>query len=280
MVDGFSVHHAGQKAGTMTDLNVPELYSYLDAVGEDGADISHIRLTGVTDGGGFATQQLTLQRCAVREVEDGGELFALTLGRWYRIDKGYVKRKAAEFTLKTNGTVLADPNYLPKYLKAIATAKPPKKGQRVEREGLYNAYACNQLGKTCCLMDKNFVTIKTSVEVCDIFNDKGHFIHVKRGTGNATTSHLFSQGSVSAKMYYEAEEFRDQMRTKLPPQLQALIDPKCHKCDRFTVVFALIDDATGYPGNLSFFKKLNLLHHQQIIETMGYKVGYYHIPHE
>lgn len=280
MIDDFSVHHSGHRPGSMSDLNLSELYSYLDKVGETGEDISAIRLTGLTDGGGHATPSLPLHRCAVWEVHDGGDLYLLTLGRWYKIDKQYAKRKNDEFAMRVKGKVIIDPAYLPKYPKAIALMKPAKTGDRIEREGLYNDHACKQLGAGHCLMDKKFVKIETSIEVCDIFNDKGHFIHVKRGTGNATTSHLFSQGSVSAKMFYESHEYRKQMRSKLPKHLQSLIDPKSAKCDGFTVTFAMIDDAVGFPNNLSFFKKLNLMHHQQIIEMMGYKVAYYHVPHE
>ncbi len=280
MVDEYSIHHIGHKAGSMTDLSVVEMFEYLDGIGESGQDISSIRITGVTDGGGLATSQLQLQKCAVWEVVDGGELYVLTLGKWYKVDTDYAKRKSAEFEQKVKGKVLTAASYLPKYPKAIATMKPAKKGGRVEREGLYNEHACTRLGASHHLMDKDFVKIDTSIEVCDIFTAKRHFIHVKRDSGNATMSHLLSQGSVSAKLFYESKEYRTQLRDKLPKSLKALVGLKSPQCDTFTVVFALIDNAVGFPHNLSFFKKLNLLHHQQIITMMGYKVGYYHVPHE
>ncbi len=73
MIDEYSIHHAGHKPGSMADLSVVEMFGYLDGIGESGKDVSSIHITGVTDGGGPATSQLPLQKCAVWEVVVGGD---------------------------------------------------------------------------------------------------------------------------------------------------------------------------------------------------------------
>jgi uncharacterized protein (TIGR04141 family) len=117
------------------------------------------------------------------------------------------------------------------------------------------------------------------IEVSDLLSKDGDFIHIKRKTRSATLSHLFSQGSVSSALFVDHRPYREFIQQQLPARMKALVDPRAPNPGRYRVVYAIsANKSSKLPQALPFFSKVNLLHHLNIVERMGFRSGLFHIP--
>jgi uncharacterized protein (TIGR04141 family) len=140
-------------------------------------------------------------------------------------------------------------------------------------EEAYNLHAGAQ--KNWLVLDRRPVILQKpqgKVEICDLLSSDLDFVHVKDMKDSATLSHLFSQGSVSARLlkldstYEKAvgklfqEHFK---RHRFEPHTQ-----------RVRVVYAI---ATSKPGALAdslfFFSIVNLLQHVEDARMAGFDVA-------
>ncbi len=203
----------------------------------------------------------TVYRCIVFEAQWKGSLYTLADGQWYRIASSFAEEVHA----------------------AVANLSPPSftlPNARVgERENIYNARTAagnNHLA----LMDSKLVrngTGRDGVEVCDLFSDQRHFIHVKRKTRSSTLSHLFAQGAVSAELFLEEGRFRTGFRDKLmevQPELAPLIPVGDPNPREYEIVYAIIaKSAAGIPSSLPFFSQLHLTQVARRLRLLGYRVS-------
>ncbi|MEX1275492.1 MAG: DUF6119 family protein [Bacteroidota bacterium] len=172
-----------------------------------------------------------------------------------------------------------------------------KKKYQEEKE--YNELAA--VSANLLLLDRqNVVTIPsrtTSVEICDLLDHRGYFIHVKRELASSSLSHLFSQGFVSGSLLMTNPEFRTQAKKKLASVVKkrkfgleesrnamlTLIDDHRPGFEKFEIVFGIIDEwdldlDEDLVDKLPFFSKVTLRTVTQALITMGFRVSYKRIP--
>ena len=119
---------------------------------------------------------------------------------------------------------------------------------------------------------------ETTIEICDLFSASRQFIHVKRTTRSKDLSHLLAQGSVSAKLFHQYPDYRQQFRERLPASMRQLIATNNVRPEEYTVVYAIVAPAhRNYPEELPFFTKVHLLFHTRVIRLMGYNVRLCHV---
>ena len=263
----FSLHHPNCRTSYIDDLNLDDVFAYLDAQGCTNVDVARFGIVGIDGqgGGNPMTGNLPLFRCAVFQTERGGKTYVLTLGKWYEVDKDYVKRVNKRLADRKPSLLISKQGYLPTIGKN-------------ENEGAYNIRAAKANGWVC--MDKKNCPIPdghSRVEVCDLFGDSNEFVHVKLKTESATLSHLFSQGAVSARLFRDYSEYREFLDGQLNGAGKKS-DTTNVKFGDFRVVYAITaPPKKTLPDELPFFSKVNLLHHLSTIERMGFNTGLYHV---
>jgi uncharacterized protein (TIGR04141 family) len=129
------------------------------------------------------------------------------------------------------------------------------------------------------LLDKDLarpIPGESQVEICDLFSDAGHLIHVKRRKGgSAGLSHLFAQASVSSRLLRSAPEFAKQMREKLGDRAGCLADPPRASDHPVVLAVILAAESKGEGASaLPFFSKVFLRQNVQAINTMGFAVHF------
>jgi uncharacterized protein (TIGR04141 family) len=107
-------------------------------------------------------------------------------------------------------------------------------------------------------------------------------VHVKKRSSSATLSHLFSQGSVSADVFLRDSVARRQVRAKLTAlgkaAYVALIPTARPTPAQYEVIYAVITkDSTAWPPPLPFFSAVNLMHHANRIQNLGFRVSLQHV---
>ena len=121
---------------------------------------------------------------------------------------------------------------------------------------------------------KNFQFKKTNskVEICDLYEkETKSLICVKKLTSSSTLSHLFSQGSVSAKLFSELEDSK-KYKEKFPNELTVENFKKERKL--FTFVYAIGTEKEGdLLDLLTVFSKINLFSHIKSITNLGFNVA-------
>jgi uncharacterized protein (TIGR04141 family) len=234
------------------DLNAEDILKSYNAGHDDGhLDVKVSALSG----DGMPVETFQLSEALVFQVCQKGSVYVLTLGKWYEVRKDYAEQVDAEVA---QIDVITETNYLP----------PIKRGNREDK---YTEAASD--GKTLALLDKKTVKpagATSAIEVCDLFSERGEFIHVKRHTRSATLSHLLAQGTVSAQLFIDDRSYRTSFREALPEALQSLIDTQKVEPGRHAVVYAITAPATKeMPRGLPFFTKVNLLFHCRGLQRMG-----------
>ncbi|MBL6275864.1 TIGR04141 family sporadically distributed protein [Micromonospora fiedleri] len=195
----------------------------------------------------------------VGEVRLDDTLYAPCAGVWYRIDPDHLKalNRRIEAIVEITEDLALGPW-----------------GSGYADEGDYNSKATPR-GAAPVVLDKNLFYStggrNLKVEVCDLLTERRELICVKKMTESATLSHLFAQGSVSARLFRDNLRYRD---TVLNHLRKLLPDAGVGAFEDWTVVFAI---ATERPGRLSeelfFFSKVNLDIAAQAINGAGMRVA-------
>jgi len=199
-----------------------------------------------------------LSRLLSFETDHNGERFVFSLGRWYRVARGFMN-EVADYLAQI--PVVADAAFLPDWAD----------GQSEED---YNAGAAASHGYT--LLDQvNFRPGGASqIEVCDLLSPDGRFVCVKKLSKAASLSHLYAQGSVSASLLFEDQRYRDYIEGQVPAGWVIPNAADATGRERTTFVYAI---ATPRPGNLAdilpFFSKVNLRNHARTIRRMGFRIA-------
>ncbi len=202
--------------------------------------------------------------CLVFESKLGDTAFVLSEGQWLEVAANLAEEvRAGVGNIPKSGLVLPaarDGEWEEDYNQRAASGTPDR-----------------------ALLDQVLSRVAAErgpIEICDILTERGEFVHVKRKTQSATLSHLFSQGRISAEVFRRDPEVRDRLRALLSgmhPGIAARIPDSASRVqtDEFEVVYGVITaHPGGFPQNLPFFSRLNLLRtYEYLTGTLGYRTS-------
>ena len=205
-----------------------------------------------------------LRDCIVFETDLDGSSHVLSGGRWYQIDQDLAKEVQDFFD------------------KAPKVELP--KAEADETEEFYNKRVAGLDADMICL-DRHLIKptgAATTIEACDFLGRERHLIYVKDKTSSSRLSHLFSQGTVSARVLAIDPPARDSVRAKVEAVQretgQAGYEAILPKADEefrrsdFTVVYAVI--ASGEKPRLPFFSLVSFRQVARELEALGYEYAF------
>ena len=180
------------------------------------------------------------------------------MGQWYEIDKTFYDQ-VDRFVRNIEDNT--DPLFLP--------AMNPK-----EEEKDYNARVA-KLNSYLCLDRKDFpLTGHDQVEVADLLTPDLDFICVKKHTRSSTLSHLFNQGTVSAKLHSRVPEYRDFICKKIAISGVHINYTNEVKNSEIRYIYAIATNKKGgIADSLPFFSKVNLMQATNIMRELGCNVS-------
>lgn len=211
-------------------------------VGKNASYLKDVKMVAIGPDGSEVSQMLPLRNWLVFEVSDGASRFILTLGKWFRL--------SGKFQDKLNRDLGR--------IQDLSSALALPDSTRTEWERDYNARAA-RLRPDLLLMDRVLVATEDGdrIEACDLFSDQGHLIHVKRYTGSQTSSHLLSQGAVSAELLIgdavTKSDFLDKVRN-----LDSHFAAAAQDAPQIVVYAIVLEDEVSLPLDLPSFMKVNL----------------------
>lgn len=213
-------------------------------------------------------QSWKIRECLVFETDLNGQKYVLSGGRWYCIDANLAKEVADFFAA------------VPQHTMPAAHAN--------DNEEAYNKRVATGGHNMLCLDRK---TIKPTganyaIEACDFLADDGALIHVKDHTSSSRLSHLFNQGTVSARVLKTDGDFRDLLRAEIAAQesalgqsgYQALVADKASAFDaaKHKVVYAVL--CTTGTGRLPFFSLVTFRQAAKDLLALGFSCAFAWIP--
>ncbi len=203
-------------------------------------------------------QKATLFDYVVYETKLKNCNYVLILGRWYEIDKTFYE-EVNSFVKKIED--VTDSSYLP--------AMNPK-----EEEGVYNLRVA-KLKSYLCLDKKDFpLKGHDQVEVADLLTPDLDFICVKKHTRSSTLSHLFNQGTVSAKLHNRVLDYRDFICKKIATSGISINYTNEVNNSKIRYVYAIATNKKGAIADaLPFFSKVNLMQATNVMRELGCRVS-------
>lgn len=247
-----------------TDL---DLLGYLDALKErekvnyTEEDLRTHSAHEVDDNGHDCGGKWRIRECIVFETELDGSTCVLSGGRWYQIDRDLANDVYAFFGETT------------KFVMPNAEAD--------ETEEKYNKRVAAIDAEMICL-DRRLIKptgAASTIEACDFLGRKRELIHVKDKTSSSRLSHLFSQGTVSARVLATDPPSRDSVRDKVvavqaetgQTGYEDIIPGAGQELVRgdFTVVYGVI--AASEEPKLPFFSLVSFRQAARELHALGYK---------
>jgi uncharacterized protein (TIGR04141 family) len=249
------------------DLDVA---GYIEAMHDQGVsayDVSFLRqhrARQVDEQGVQAGEDWTIRACTVFETELDGRRYLLSCDRWYSIDKTLVEEVEKFFDA-------AEKVNLPPALAG-------------EDEEAYNKRIAAAKADWLCLDRKlERATGATSpIEVCDFLGKEADLIHIKDKTSSSRLSHLFNQGTVSARTIKIDGEFRDKVRARA-----ALEQAPSGRTDFETIIPAATEDVppnklrviygvltTSAAPRLPFFSLLTFRQASRELRGLGFRCAF------
>ncbi|MGP8433744.1 TIGR04141 family sporadically distributed protein [Paraburkholderia fungorum] len=197
-------------------------------------------------------------KCLYAEVDLSGTKYILNDGKWFNVSVDFVARTDAEFSAIPSSSLK-----LPEY--------------NGNGEGAYNAMVATAEPAIYALLDDKKKVMHGGghgqVEICDLLSINREFIHVKLYSKSSVLSHLFAQGFVSGQLIQIDADFRRKTRDRLDlPHKELIQIDKRPAQDEFTIVYAIVSEATGDKLHLPFFSRVNLNNTRKLLIGYGYKV--------
>lgn len=205
-----------------------------------------------------------IRECLVFEADLNGQKYVLSGDRWYCIDTNLAKEVVDFFAA------------IPKCAMPAAHAN--------DNEETYNVRVASGGHNMLCLDRK---TVKPTganypIEACDFLANDGALIHVKDHTSSSRLSHLFNQGTVSARVLKTDGAFRDLLRVAVGKQEAALALTGYHgliadassafDATKHRVVYAVLC-AVG-TARLPFFSLVTFRQAAKELQALGYSCAF------
>lgn len=196
-------------------------------------------------------------RCIYCELSLEGADYALSNGKWYRVNTDFLKNLNDAISLIPI-SALSLPDY------------------QDNNEGAYNEAVYQGNSSYFALMDKKMIQHgggSSKIEFCDLYTTDKHLIHVKRYGGSSVLSHLFAQGTVSARLLLSDPEFRKKVNDKLPASHKLKNVSQKPKAEEFEVVYAIASNSAATGLDLPLFSKINLRNNFNQLQMYGMKAS-------
>lgn len=256
-----NIHTDLEIGGYIDDLKEKALGAYL---------VEHLaghKVHECNDEGKDDGQSWRIKECLVFETDLNGERYVLSADRWYRIDKNLATEVAAFFAGVT-------PHAMP---AALADENEEKYNNRIAAGG----------HDMLCL-DRKLVKptgASYAIEACDFLAVDGAMIHVKDQTSSSRLSHLFNQGTVSARVMKMDGAFRDRLRAEIVVQeaargltgYQAVVASSTTAFSEAShlIVYAVLCSGVGAGVNrLPFFSLVTFRQAANELRALGYKCAF------
>lgn len=248
----------GREKQSIIELELAELYSFMDILDskpeESMYNIDDISIIGLDSEENAKTQKRNIIDYIVCEVDYEGKRYIHSLNEWFEVSDRYFNEIKEKIRL----------------IDISQTSSPLPKIKTGEAEGDYNERVA--LAKDYLLLDKKAFTFegyRNRIEACDLATKKGELIAVKKMSSSATLSHLFAQGSVSAKLL--------RLDNRYQQKLLAVMKDKWHdlnlKTDDFSFIYAIPSKKKGaLSETMFFFSMVNFIDHAENITLAGFKV--------
>lgn len=265
---GANIRYKGFRSKLMyPDL---DLSGYLDALEEREIEsytrdcLEGHRVHEVDDEGKDRGSSWKISDCLVLEAVLDANTYVLSGGRWYQIDNDLASQ-VQKFFEDMPRDALPDALF-------------------DENEETYNARMKATQADLLCL-DRKLITPSgwsTTMEACDFLGNDSRLIHVKDKTSSSRLSHLFNQGTVSARVLIVDNAARDLVRTKIVEvqgetaqtgfeELMPSAGDDFRSSD-FKVVYAVI--GSGDQPKLPFFSMVTLRQAVRELQALGYKSSF------
>ena len=122
-------------------------------------------------------------------------------------------------------------------------------------------------------MDKKLIptgTVGNSIEFCDVYEQSGKLIHIKRYGGSQVIGHLFNQGLVSASMLLD-RSFRTEVNKLLPAEWVIPMD--AFNPTGYEVVYGIISKKRDARPHVPFFSMVVFHDIYRTLTGFGYSVS-------
>ncbi len=205
-----------------------------------------------------------ISECLVFEVDLGGQKYVLAGDRWYCIDSDLAKEVTDFFASIPTITM------------------PPACAD--DNEEIYNSRVSSGGYDMLCLDRK---TVKPTganyaIEACDFLANDGSLIHIKDHTSSSCLSHLFNQGTVSARVLKIDGALRDRLRVEIGKQEAALAitgyqqlvadGSSAFDAMRHKVVYAVL--CAAGTARLPFFSLVTFRQAAKELQALGYACAF------
>ena len=211
----------------------------------------------ISESSGQPNHSWPVYRCIYCELPYDGADYALNNGKWFKVNANFLK--------SLNDSI--------KLIPMSSLKLPAYKGND---EGAYNEGVHKDNAAYFALMDKKMIQHgggNSKIEFCDLFTTDKHLIHVKRYGGSSVLSHLFAQGTVSARLLLSDPDFRKKVNDKLPASHRLKNVSQKPKAEEFEVVYAIASNSATTSPELPLFSKINLRNSFNQLQMYGMKVS-------
>jgi|HubBroStandDraft_1064217.scaffolds.fasta_scaffold00040_42 uncharacterized protein (TIGR04141 family) len=256
-ISGFR-HAKGAKAPRRHDIHLDGFIED-NGVAADAITVEFLRKHKISaeDGNDHVRYAWSAYKCLYCEIEDSGQTYILSDGKWYHISKDFV-----------DGV-----NTFYNSIQLLVTDLPEYDD---DTETDYNKRVAGREGSTYALMDRELISTGggySKIEFCDLYGLNNDLVHVKRYGGSGVLSHLFLQGVVSGEVFVSDAIFRQKVCDLLPPSHRLRDAQPRPDTGAFRIIFAVVSAEKGDTLTLPFFSRLSLRHAMQTLDNFGYKTA-------
>lgn len=191
-------------------------------------------------------------RCLYSEIEHEHKLYMLNAGSWYQVENDYKTQIESVYdNAPLSNLHLIDYSH--------------------DDEGAYNEALANS-SPSFSLMDRSLIpsgVAGNGIEFCDVYEQTGKMIHVKKYGGSQVIGHLFNQGLVSARMLFD-QTFRTEVNNRLPAGWGMPMNG--FTPSSYEVVYGIISKKHDARPHIPFFSKVVFHDIYQTLRGFGYEV--------
>ena len=185
----------------------------------------------------------TAAKCLYGEITYQKEVYILSNGKWYHVNRNFVKQ--------------INQNYKDTHISTIVFDDYTNIHQN---ENSYSKSFVNNHNKNYLLMDSKNIQYgggQSKIELCDILSIENELIHIKPYISSATLSHLFNQAMVSAELLLSDIDFLKVANEKIKEQPKGKHFLIKNKND-IKIVIAIISKSNNELPDIPFFSKVSL----------------------